>query len=71
MAATPVIPHTTYLAPRDADRLRERAKAADRSVAGEIRHAIRHHLSESNKSEAAPADGSAKTREATRDAIEV
>ena len=69
IAGTPL---TTYLEPHDANRLRERAKAADRSLAGEIRHAIRQHLSDPSTSEAAPAqDGSAKTREATRDAIEV
>lgn len=38
------IPLSTYLEPHDAEALRECAKAADRSIAGEIRHAIRRHL---------------------------
>jgi hypothetical protein len=55
-------PLTTYLEPHDAALLRERAKEADRSLAGEIRHAIRQHLNGPSTSEAAPAGGSAETR---------
>jgi hypothetical protein len=55
-------PLTTYLSLRDAAELRERAKAADRSLAGEIRHAIRRHLNGPSTSEAAPAGGSAEGR---------
>jgi hypothetical protein len=53
---------STYLEPHDADRLRQCAKAADRSLAGEIRHAIRQHLNVSSTSGAAPAGGSAEDR---------
>lgn len=35
---------STYLAPHEAEALRCRARAADRSVAAEIRRAIRGHL---------------------------
>jgi hypothetical protein len=61
-------PLTTYVEARDADRLRQAAKASDRSLAGEIRHAIRQHLLLT--SEAAPAqDGSADTRADGRDNV--
>ena len=39
-----ITPLTTYLSPPDADRLRDLAAAADRSVAAEIRVAVRSHL---------------------------
>lgn len=44
-------PLTTYVEARDAAQLRLRAKAADRSLAGEIRHAIRQHLNSPKASE--------------------
>lgn len=39
-----VVPCTTYLDPSDAERLRALTKLTDRSIAGEIRHAVRLHL---------------------------
>jgi hypothetical protein len=42
-----VVPLTTYLDASDAERLRALTKTTDRSIAGEIRHAIRQHLNTS------------------------
>ncbi len=39
-----VVPLTTYLDASDAERLRALTKVTDRSIAGEIRHAVRQHL---------------------------
>jgi hypothetical protein len=48
-------PCTTYLEPQDVAQLRLRAKAADRSLAGEIRHALRRHLSGGPSTSESPA----------------
>jgi hypothetical protein len=42
-----VVPLTTYLDASDAAKLRALAKTTDRSIAGEIRFAVRQHLNNS------------------------
>jgi hypothetical protein len=49
-----VVPITTYLDASDAERLRALTKVTDRSVAGEVRHAIRAHLLTSESPAATP-----------------
>lgn len=53
-ALGPIVPLTTYVSPGDAERVRDAAAAADRSVAAEIRRAIAHHLTKSESPAATP-----------------
>lgn len=61
-------PHTTYLEAHDAAELRVRAKVNDRSLAAEIRRAVRLYLDgHSSNSEGAPTGSSAEDRADGRD----